>query len=483
MSEKISHIAKNTSYFTLALILQKIISFAYFTLVARDLGPEDLGKYYFAISFTTIMAIFVDIGLANVITREVAKNRAGAGKFLGNILAIKIPLALVTMLLTVAVINIMGYPSLIKDLVYISMIAMVLDSFTLTFCAVSRGFHNLSFESIGSVIYQLIVLITGVLILKFDLGLRWLLGVLSLASVFNTIYSWAILKRYWHLNIRPHFDRELTRKILTFALPFCIYGILQRLYTYLDSVLLSSLAGDVYVGLYQVAFKIIFALQFLPLAFTASLYPAMSAYWANNRPQLVVTFERAMNYLIIISLPIAIGVIAIADKVVLIFKGGYGDAVLPLQITIAAVPFLFINFPIGSLLNACDRQKVNTVNMSIVTVVSIVMNILLIPRFQAVGASITVLVTNILMFVLGMRIVPQIIEYRVGKNAKILFKSLFSGLIMGLAVVYLKRLFNINVFIIVSMAGCLYFGLLFLLGGFNKNDIHGILKSFKKASV
>ena len=50
MPEKITNIAKNTSYFTLALILQKVISFTYFILIARALGPEDLGKYYFAIS-------------------------------------------------------------------------------------------------------------------------------------------------------------------------------------------------------------------------------------------------------------------------------------------------------------------------------------------------------------------------------------------------------------------------------------------------
>ena len=70
---KILNIAKNTSYFTLALIVQKIISFSYFTIIARNLLPDDLGKYYFAISFTTIFAIFIDLGLSNVLMREVPK--------------------------------------------------------------------------------------------------------------------------------------------------------------------------------------------------------------------------------------------------------------------------------------------------------------------------------------------------------------------------------------------------------------------------
>ena len=60
MSVKISNIAKNTSYFTLALILQKVISFSYFTIIARALGPEDLGKYYFAIAFASVAIILTD---------------------------------------------------------------------------------------------------------------------------------------------------------------------------------------------------------------------------------------------------------------------------------------------------------------------------------------------------------------------------------------------------------------------------------------
>ncbi|MBU1160908.1 oligosaccharide flippase family protein, partial [Patescibacteria group bacterium] len=59
-----SNITKNTSYLAIALILQKIISFSYFTILVRNLEPESLGKYFFAISFTTIFAIFIDIGMA-----------------------------------------------------------------------------------------------------------------------------------------------------------------------------------------------------------------------------------------------------------------------------------------------------------------------------------------------------------------------------------------------------------------------------------
>lgn len=478
MSIKISSIARNTSYFTLALILQKIISFSYFTIIARALGPEDLGKYYFAIAFTTIFAIFTDLGLANVLTREVAKAEEKAKDLLGNVIALKIFLTLLSFSALMIIVNIFNYPELTRHLVYISSICMVFDSFTAIFFSVSRGFHNLFFESIGSVLFQVIVLITGILILKLGLGLRWLLSALALASAFYFLYSSILLKKKWGIKLTPKFSLETIKFIIAITIPFSLFAVFQRVYTYLDSVLLSSLAGDKYVGIYQVAFKIIFALQFLPMAFIASLYPALSAYWLKNREQLGITFERAMNYLIIISLPIAAGIIVIADKAVLLFKSGFGESVLPLQINMLALPFMFLMFPVGALLNACDRQKTNTYIMGAGLALSVVMNFILIPKLQAVGASITVLVTNAFMFFAAFSTVSSITPYKMRKILKILFKSLAAVAIMAVSVFYLKSF--MNVFIVSAIGGILYFTTLFILGGFRKEDVDSILKSFQK---
>ena len=475
---KITNIAKNTSYLTLALILQKIISFTYFTLIARNLGPENLGIYYFAISFTSIFAIFIDLGLINVLTREVAKARDRAEEFLGNILIIKIPLAFISLLAVIIIINLLGKPGLVVSLVYLSTISMVLDSFTITFFAVIRGCHNLKFESIASILFQFVVLIFGLSALYAGWGLYWIMSALVFASIFNFCYSYWALSKKIRIRIKPRYNPDLIKLIIKISIPFGLYAIFQRVYMYLDSVLLSILAGDIYVGLYQVAFKIIFALQFLPLAFIASLYPAMSYYWKNNKEQLVVSFERAINYLTIISLPITVGVIVLADKIMLLFKSGFSEAVLPLQITITALLFIFLNFPIGTLLNACDKQKINTMNMGIVMIFSIILNIILIPRYQAVGASITMLAANILMFILGIYWAPKIIKVRFKKIITPFLKAFLSAIVMGAVVYCLKQ--NINILLNIILGGIVYFVVLFLIKGFRKEDLNSILKSFSK---
>ena len=475
---KIAQIARNTSYFTVALVMQKVISFTYFTVLARNLAPEDLGRYYFAISLTTIFAIFIDLGLANVLTRETAKDQKNSGNYLGNVVLIKLPLMLFSVLSVVFYVNFANYPDLTKNLVYIALIPMVLDSFTLSFYALIRGFHNLKYESFGSIFFQLIVFTFGLSALKSGLSLNYVLSALAIASIFNFLYSFYCLSFKIKARINLKLNKPLIKKIVLIALPFAAYAVFQRMYMYLDTVFLSKLAGDHFVGLYQIAFKIIFSLQFLPMAFVASLYPAFADYWKNNREQLQITLERAINYLVFISLPIAFGIIVLADKILLIFKPEYLEALSTLRIIMIAMPFIFINFPIGALLNACDRQKVNTRNMGIVLITSVVLNLILIPMFNTVGAAITVVISNLLMFVLGLLIIPKITKVDFRKIFIPGLKTLASVLIMSFSIYFLKN--NINLVLNISMGAIIYFASMIILRAIKKEDIKSLASAFGK---
>lgn len=477
--KKIGNIARNTSYLTIALIIQKVLSFFYFVLLARSLGPEYLGKYYFAISFTTIFAIFIDLGLVNYLTRETAKTKERSPQLLSNVLGFKVISSFVSILAVVFFINILGdYDALSRQLVYISTACMVLDSFTLTFFGSARGFHNLKYESISSVVFQAIVLSLGWISLYLKMDIRIIIASLVVASLFNFIYSWAILKYKIKFPISVSWDFVFIKKILVTSLPFALFGIFQRLYTYLDSVLLSFFSGDYYVGIYQVSFKIIFALQFLPMAFIASLYPAMSYYWLNNKEQLAIAFRRSIDYLLLISVPISIAIFILAEEVVSLFNDGYQEANWPLKISILSLIFIFVNFPIGSLLNACDKQARNTRNMLITLISAIVLNIILIPKFQALGASIVVLASNILMFVLGIIECRKIIKYNFSSNLINFFKILLASAIMGIFILFFKEF--LNIFLLCFLAMIIYFIIIFIFGGIKKADLNYIMNSFKR---
>ncbi len=478
MRDYMSNLARNTSYFTLALVLQKIISLSYFTLYARYLGAADLGLYYFAISITSIFGIFIDFGISNVITREVSKAPEKAKSILANVMALKLPLALITIGAVVAWSTLWHYDPIVKQLIYISCVTMLFDGFTNAFFAIARGFHNLKYESISSVLFQLIVLVLSLFILKEEWGIAWLMCTLAAASAFNFFYAMFTVRNVWKIGPWPSWDPALIRNLVKLTLPFGLFVVVQRFYTYFDSVLLFKLAGDRAVGLYQVPFKTIIARQFLPLAFVASLYPALSSYWHNSREKLSGALEQGIKYCLLISIPVSIGAIILADQVVLLFKNDFGESALLLRVSMLAVPFMFVGFPIGSLLNACDRQKRNTVNMTITAFLSAAINIILIPRYGVLGACITTVISSIVMLVLGLVVVPSITKLRVKTISLIIIKILAAAALMGALALVLKEYLNPIITILVS---ALCYGLaLFIFGVFNKDELRSALRVFHK---
>ena len=439
-----------------------------------------MGQYFFAISFASIFGVIIDIGIANVLTREIAKDQESSSKLLSNIIAIKIPLMFLSWLLIYLFLFFLGYDGILKHLVIISTLCVTLDSFTYTFFAISRGHHNLLFESISSVLFQLIVMVLGLYFLFNDYSILYVMGALLTASIFNFIYSSTLLKRKWSIKFFQKPDLMSIKNIFLLSFPFGLFVAFQRLYMYLDSVLLKIFASDYHVGLYQISFKIIFSLQFLPMAFTASLYPAMSAYWKENRGQLLVTFERAFSYLLIISLPISFGIAFLSKQIILVFSSSYIDATMPLVVIMFSLPFIFLNFPIGSLLNASDRQKLNTFNMGVALILSVAMNLILIPKYQALGASVTVLVSNFVMFMLGMIQIPRIIKINFRSLFIIFGKTMFASLAMSLVVIFLRS--YLNIFLVVIISAFVYFLVLYFVRGFRKDDIVSIYNSLAKKS-
>ncbi len=470
-------VVKNTSYLTLALILQKIISLTYFTIFARALGPADLGKFYFAISVTSIFSIFIDFGLGNVVTREIAKFPDKAKSILGSTIAVKLPMALLTALAIFGWALAWGYDPLTKQLIYISSIVIVLDSFTGIFYAVIRGFHNLKFESLSSILFQLIILVLSLIVIKNQGSIQWLMLTMVAASLFNFVYSLVIVKGVWKLSTKPLWDKQIIKKLFAIALPFGVYVIVQRFYTFFDSVLLFKLAGDRAVGLYQVPFKIIIALQFLPSALVASLYPALSSYWHKNKEKLILIFEQAIIYCLIIAIPVSFGAIAMADKIILLFKEGFAETGLLLKVSMLAVPFMFLGFPVGSLLNACDKQKRNTINMAITALVSAGLNIILIPRLGVLGACVTTLITSILMLILGWVVIPKITHLHWPTIILALGRIVLVGLVMALLVNLLKD--KLNPVLTIFIGATSYFILLYAVGGIKSKDIKLFISSLK----
>jgi len=393
-------VAKNTAYLVSAFIGQKLLAFVYFMVVARNVGVQGTGRYFVALSFTTIFSIFVDLGLSNVLVRETAKFPEKAKDLLSTALGIKLLLAVATVIAANFVAWLLRYPTEILIMIALASVVMVLDATHLAFYATMRGFQNLRYEAFGVISGQFIIIAAGLTFLKLHLPLPWLIVALLLNSTWNVIWSASALAR--HFGVRPglKINRTLAAFLWSVTVPFALAGIFSRVYSYIDSVMLSKLATEEAVGLYGAAYKVTFAFQFLPMSFAAAIYPAMSEYYVKDRAKLSAIFAKALKYLAIVVLPLSFGIAVLANPLVnLIYGSAFAEATVPLRIIIFSLIFAFLYWPAGSLLNACDRQSANTMVMGTTMTVNILLNLALIPFFQSTGAAVAALVGNLILFV------------------------------------------------------------------------------------
>src|SRR3989344_2106814 len=416
-----SSIAKNTAFMTLASVGQKVISFVYFTLIARSIGAEGTGKYFFALSFTTIFVVFVDLGLTNVLVREAAKMKEKIQDYVGTILSANLILGLLSYAAVLFAINLLGYPAETKQLVYLSGVTMLFDSLHLTLYGVLRALNDLRYEAMSIVGSQLFTLILGSSFLLAGLPLIFLILAFTIPSFINVCFALTVLGRKSRLSLWPRYEGVIFRPLARLAVPFAGAAILARFYSYTDSILLSKLAGDVAVGWYSIPYKITYAFQFIPLALVAALYPKFSEYFASDKQKLALVYEQGIKYLLLVVMPIAVGIGILAKPIILsLYTPEYLNSILPLQVLLAGLVFSYISFPIGAFLNACNRQATQTAIVFFVMILNIALNFFLIPRYGVVGAAVSALAGNFVLTAWGYIIVPRIITI----SHWFLFKSL-----------------------------------------------------------
>lgn len=451
-------IAHNTAWMTISSIGQKIISFAYFTIIARSIGAENTGKYFFAMSFATIFVVFVDLGLTSVLVRESAKAKDKIQNYFSTILWTKAILGFLTYLSAVVAINLMGYPAETKHLVYLSCVTMLFDSLHLSIYGVLRVYGNLRYEAIGAISSQFITMVLGTIFLYARLPLIFLIAAFTIPSFLNVCYAGMILFKKYAICLRPQFDSAVLKFIAVIAVPFALTSIFTRVYGYIDSVLLSKLAGNAAVGWYSIPYKITFAFQFIPFALTASLFPRFSEYFVSDKQKLARVFERAMKYLMIVVLPIAVGISVLARELVItLFTGQFTNSVVPLQILMFSLIFTFLSAPVTTMLNACNRQITQTTIIGLVMLVNIVVNLALIPRCGVVGAATAALIGNFLILAVGYYFVPKITQVSHRYLIKTLFQVCVSAGLMGFGVWWINQLTN---FVIAILAGAVIYILL-----------------------
>jgi O-antigen/teichoic acid export membrane protein len=464
-------LAKNTLHLTLASIGQKIIAFAYFLFLARIMMPELTGQYFLAVSITTIYSVIADFGITPVVIREIAKDTSMAKSLISHALGLKIPLITLATIGAMLTGVFLGYSPEIQYLIVLASIVLLLDSIHLLFYGVLRGFQSLKFESLGVFLGQLTTATFGGLVLILNPTLPLLVLALMTGSLVNVgVSSYKIIRMLGASALKPTWSKEERNWILKTAFPFALAAIFVKVYSYIDTIFISKFLDDTAIGIYAIAYKFTYAFQFLPLAFTAALYPGMSELVGKDDQKLNRILMRSMWYMAILSAPIVLGLYAIADEITLLAGNGYAQSAIILQTLVFVLLPIFLDFPVGSLLNASGRQVTKTSIMGATMAINVILNAIFIPQFGVMGAAYTAIISFLFLFFAGIYFVPSIIaSFSYKQLLRTIVPIYASALIMLLFILWLKPI--IGWIAIMPVGALIYIVSLWITGGVKRDDL------------
>lgn len=284
---KAGRVVRNTSYLLLARVTTVVIGVVTSVLTARYLGANGLGILGFALAFTAILSVLVDFGLGTLATREVARNKELASKYLTNFVIMRLFLGGVFFALIAFLVNFLGYSQQTILVTYVIAVSVVVGTVAGTIAALFQAFQEMQYVALGSVVTSLVLLvgITGAVVLH--------IGVVGFAFVY--IIANAVTLAYFCIAYARRFplqgsmiDWGFWKGSLKEAWPMAALTISVMVYFRIDVVILSLYKGAAEIGLYTVAYTVSETTTIVPTVFMASLFPLISQMHEHSKHAFAV---------------------------------------------------------------------------------------------------------------------------------------------------------------------------------------------------
>ncbi len=460
----------NLSYQILTIILP-IITVPY---VTRIFTSEDLGSYGFYYSIVSYFSLFAMLGIGIYGTKQIAAARDVSSTF-WNIYAIQLIASLLA--LFVYVITLVSIPKM-SGMVPI-ILGIVLLTKMIDISWLFTGKEDFKKITLRNTMVKVAGVISIFTFIKSSEDLYLYIFLIVIFDFLGQFVMWIPAKKFIK---RPSFDTKIIKKNLHPIVLLFLPQVAISLYVVLDRTLLGLLGSYSDVGIYEQGQKLTSILLTVVSSLGAVMLPRIANLLSERKEkeaQNMVRFSFILYNLIIF--PMIFGLIAINEVFVRLFLGqNFQDVKYVLYIIVFNIMFIGWTNILGyQVLVVRNKNKEFMLSTTIPAIVSVAVNITVIPFFGYIGASITSVVVEFLVFAIQWYYSRNIINKNLLFN-KDLAKIICSSLVMFGVVMLCKIMLGfdgiVGLVIYLAVGGISYLGMLFLLKTVNVKEIKGMLK-------
>ncbi|MDY6853881.1 MAG: flippase [Thermodesulfobacteriota bacterium] len=471
-----SRLLKNTTYLTVGNQIGTLLQFLFFLFFARHYGQIIVGQYSFVFSFTYLLSVFADLGLSAYIIREVAKKNDNRQIF---VKCLTLRLLSIALFFSLGTITILIFPEKFYGNTIIIFLLLggyhVFFSIADVFLAEFTGHDRMGLVAILTIFLRFIITCPAIFLIF--LGFDFLI-VLICFPVGSFLYLVACIffSYYYFKNIKLYFRDLYLKKLFIEILPFAFAIFFTSALYHQDILILKFLKNDQIVGIFSAASRVILALLGVLVFIYTAMLPTFSRLYVDSRSKLVEISEQSLRYFLLISLPMATGLYAISDEViVLFFSDSFKDSVSVLRILSWTIPFCFALIPYSVLLTAIDRQAQKVIAIGVGLSLNILINLIIIPKFSYNGAAFAKLIAEALLFIMMAYLVSK---YFVTLSLHRYFlKPFIASFFMY---IFLSIFSQLSLIWLILLASLVYSLSLIALRGYEKDEIEFLKGAYSR---
>jgi len=415
--------------------------------VQNMVGSEDYGFYFSLFSFSVLLNILLDVGISNLNNRSIAQDHSIQPAYFAQIVPLKFMLAGFYALVTVLSGLFIGYSNAQVKLLIILIFNQFLLSFILYLRSNISGLHFFRTDSLISVLDRVVMIIICSLliwgnIIKKPFKIEWFVYAQTISYFITVIITFLIVLRYSGI-LSFRFNTAFSIDLLKKSYPYAILILLMSFFSRIDFVMLERILNDgkIQAGIYAQSYRILDAVSMIAFLFAGLLLPIFSRMIKFKEPVNEI-LRLSVTFLVVPALCLAVLSVHYSEWIIDILYNEH------LKISAGIFPVLILSFVFisatyifGSLLTAGGNLKELNILAFTTVLINVVLNFILIRKYEALGAAISNLVSQ------GFFAITQILLAKKIFQLKIQFNFIFKIIIFTLCLflfIYLVEMAHIR---------------------------------------
>lgn len=403
-------IIKNSLFLTGSQVIARAIGFLYLIFLGRQLGVEQFGIYVFTISLVYNFVPVADFGIERLVMRDIARKHEDAQYYFSRLAPLKLLTAFISVVLTLVLGLVLKLDTARLSYLVIFSLGLIPIGLVTLIVAIAAAKERMKIMALANILLISSYALFGLLFYFTGGGITRILLAYPIANVLILLFLTFNLKR-WGLKLEFKPEIGFWKKIIKESWVFGLINIGAVFYLRLTLILVGTYLTATQIGLYGSVFKFIDAGILLPQAITLALFPLSSRLFNSDRLKLKGIYIKAWLTLFGLGLLAMAGIQLFGETLIRLTYGvEYMSAVGIFKILSFAVILFFVNSLPGNVIQNSPKVKLFLPFALVNYLVTLVVGILIIPRFGMVGAGLTLITGELIGLVVNNYLVFKLLN-------------------------------------------------------------------------